>query len=171
MNLSENKSSFRGIIFKINIKRIIDKNYTSRYDLYHKERYIMDAQLKRGLLEICVLVAIKNEISDLGFFSAGGTVRSTVHFCHIVVGRIYSLCRKLVIRFELSCRNHQVNPVLGVGEFARSGIYHRFGLDLRRSGDYWLVIVLMAGKRIRRYYKKCCFVFEVHVCRKGEHRS
>ena len=38
----------------------IDILYTSCYDVYHKEGYIVDIQLKRGLLDVCVLTAIKD---------------------------------------------------------------------------------------------------------------
>ncbi len=41
----------------------VDKSYTSCYDVLRKRRYSMDIQLKRGLLDICVLAAIKNEDS------------------------------------------------------------------------------------------------------------
>lgn len=37
--------------------------YTMRYIVLCKGRYMMDVQLKRGLLDICVLAAIKNEDS------------------------------------------------------------------------------------------------------------
>jgi len=42
---------------------ILDIYYTSCYDVLHKRRYPMDIQLKRGLLDVCVLAAIKNEDS------------------------------------------------------------------------------------------------------------
>lgn len=45
------------------LKRAIDKNNTSRYDVLRKGRYTMDIQLKRGLLDVCVLAAIKDEDS------------------------------------------------------------------------------------------------------------
>ena len=41
----------------------IDKNDTSCYDVYREREYAMDIQLKRGLLDVCVLAAIKNEDS------------------------------------------------------------------------------------------------------------
>lgn len=41
----------------------IDKNNTSCYDVLCNRRYIMDIQLKRGLLDVCVLAAIKSEDS------------------------------------------------------------------------------------------------------------
>ncbi len=41
----------------------IDKHYTSCYDVLHEGRYCMDIQLKRGLLDVCVLAAIKDEDS------------------------------------------------------------------------------------------------------------
>ena len=44
-------------------KKTIDKIHTSRYDVLHKGRYGMDIQLKRGLLDVCVLAAIKDEDS------------------------------------------------------------------------------------------------------------
>ena len=42
---------------------ILDKSNTSCYDVLRKRRYCMDIQLKRGLLDVCVLAAIKNEDS------------------------------------------------------------------------------------------------------------
>ncbi len=42
---------------------MVDKRYTSCYDVLCKGRYCMDIQLKRGLLDVCVLAAIKNEDS------------------------------------------------------------------------------------------------------------
>lgn len=44
-------------------KKAIDSPHTSRYDVSHKGRYGMDVQLKRGLLDVCVLAAIKSEDS------------------------------------------------------------------------------------------------------------
>ena len=41
----------------------LDKLYTSRYDVLRERRYCMDIQLKRGLLDVCVLTAIKNQES------------------------------------------------------------------------------------------------------------
>ena len=43
--------------------RGIDNFYTSCYDVLHEGRYKMDIQLKRGLLDVCVLAAIKNDDS------------------------------------------------------------------------------------------------------------
>lgn len=42
---------------------LLDKCDTSCYDVSHKGRYGMDIQLKRGLLDVCVLAAIKSEDS------------------------------------------------------------------------------------------------------------
>ena len=44
-------------------KKAIDSPHTSRYDVSRKGRYGMDVQLKRGLLDVCVLAAIKSEDS------------------------------------------------------------------------------------------------------------
>lgn len=44
-------------------KKGIDNRYTSCYDVYRKGGYVMDIQLKRGFLDVCVLAAIKNEDS------------------------------------------------------------------------------------------------------------
>jgi PadR family transcriptional regulator PadR len=44
-------------------KKGIDNHYTSCYDVYRKGGYVMDIQLKRGFLDVCVLAAIKNEDS------------------------------------------------------------------------------------------------------------
>ena len=44
-------------------QKIVDNVNTSCYDVLRKEGYVMDAQLKRGLLDVCVLTAIKNEDS------------------------------------------------------------------------------------------------------------
>ena len=41
----------------------LDKHNTSCYDVLHERRYRMDVQLKRGLLDVCVLAAIKSEDS------------------------------------------------------------------------------------------------------------
>ena len=41
----------------------LDKAHTSCYDVLHIRRYAMDNQLKRGLLDICVLAAIRDEDS------------------------------------------------------------------------------------------------------------
>ena len=45
------------------MQRNLDKLYTSYYDVLCERRYYMDAQLKRGLLDVCVLAAIRNEDS------------------------------------------------------------------------------------------------------------
>ena len=44
-------------------KKGIDNHNTSCYDVFHKARHDVDIQLKRGLLDVCVLAAIKNEDS------------------------------------------------------------------------------------------------------------
>jgi PadR family transcriptional regulator PadR len=51
--------------YGISIKyyKTLDKAYTSCYDVLCKGRYGMDIQLKRGLLDVCVLAAIKGEAS------------------------------------------------------------------------------------------------------------
>ena len=41
----------------------LDKDNTSCYDVLREGRHPMDIQLKRGLLDVCVLAAIKNEDS------------------------------------------------------------------------------------------------------------
>jgi PadR family transcriptional regulator PadR len=41
----------------------IDIRYTSCYDVLQERRYRMDIQMKRGLLDVCVLAAIENEDS------------------------------------------------------------------------------------------------------------
>lgn len=41
----------------------LDEAYTSCYDVLCKEEYLVDIQLKRGLLDVCVLASIKNEDS------------------------------------------------------------------------------------------------------------
>jgi len=45
------------------IREKIDIFYTSYYDVLCNRRYCMDIQLKRGLLDVCVLAAIKNKDS------------------------------------------------------------------------------------------------------------
>ncbi len=49
--------------FPENEKIGVDRNNTSCYDVFHEGRYCMDIQLKRGLLDVCVLAAIKDEDS------------------------------------------------------------------------------------------------------------
>jgi len=41
----------------------LDKHTASCYDVLRKEEYDMDIQLKRGLLDVCVLAAIKSNES------------------------------------------------------------------------------------------------------------
>ncbi len=41
----------------------LDIAYASCYDVFQERGYPMDIQLKRGLLDVCVLAAIKNEES------------------------------------------------------------------------------------------------------------
>ena len=45
------------------LQKGVDKTNTSCYDVLRKEEYQMDAQLKRGLLDVCVLAAIRSEDS------------------------------------------------------------------------------------------------------------
>ncbi len=45
------------------LEKALDKRNTSRYDVLRKRKYNMDIQLKRGLLDVCVPAAIKNEAS------------------------------------------------------------------------------------------------------------
>ncbi len=54
------KKSSRSTAF---FMQTIDKNNTSCYDVLCKRRYYMDIQLKRGILDVCVLTAIKKEAS------------------------------------------------------------------------------------------------------------
>ncbi len=42
---------------------MLDNFNTSCYDVYRERRRFMDIQLKRGLLDVCVLAAIKSEDS------------------------------------------------------------------------------------------------------------
>ncbi len=51
------------IFFKAFFTKSIDKSNTPCYDVLRKGRYCMDIQLKRGLLDVCVLAAIKDEDS------------------------------------------------------------------------------------------------------------
>lgn len=46
-----------------NFSLYLDFSHTSCYDVYRKEGYALDIQLKRGMLEVCVLSAIKSEDS------------------------------------------------------------------------------------------------------------
>ena len=41
-------------------EKALDKINTSCYDVLHEGRYDVDIQLKRGLLDVCVLAAIKD---------------------------------------------------------------------------------------------------------------
>ena len=52
----------KGNVYNL-FKKGIDHRYTSCYDVYRKGGYVMDIQLKRGFLDVCVLAAIKNEDS------------------------------------------------------------------------------------------------------------
>ena len=52
----------KGNVYNL-FKKGIDHRYTSCYDVYRKGGYVMDIQLKRGFLDVCVLTAIKNEDS------------------------------------------------------------------------------------------------------------
>ena len=56
-----------GISFALSVRnksmKPLDKQNTSRYDVLHEGRYSMDIQLKRGLLDVCVLAAIRSEDS------------------------------------------------------------------------------------------------------------
>lgn len=52
-----------GFLFAKKLKKVLDEPYTSCYDVLRKGRYNMDAQIKHGLLDVCVLAAIKNEDS------------------------------------------------------------------------------------------------------------
>ena len=45
------------------LKKYFALRNTSWYDVYRERKYGMDAQLKRGVLDVCVLAAIKNEDS------------------------------------------------------------------------------------------------------------
>ena len=56
-----------GISFALSVRnkfvRPLDKRNTSCYDVLRKGMYSMDIQLKRGLLDVCVLAAIRSEDS------------------------------------------------------------------------------------------------------------
>ena len=56
-----------GISFALSVRnkfvRPLDKLNASCYDVLRKGRYSMDIQLKRGLLDVCVLAAIRSEDS------------------------------------------------------------------------------------------------------------
>ena len=63
---------------------------TSWYDVLRKEWYLMETQLRRGMLEICVLAAIKNKDS-YGY----KIIKDLKHVLELSESTLYSILKRL----------------------------------------------------------------------------
>lgn len=85
----------------------VDKCNTSCYDVLHEGRYCVDIQLKRGLLEVCVLACILLAVDGYGAdgltaLAAGlvcaGVAILAFYGCRAVTGSTLTGTRSLVLR-------------------------------------------------------------------------
>ena len=78
----------------------VDKCDTSRYDVLHEGRYCMDVQLKRGLLDVCVLAAIKDEDS-YGY----KIIKDMKPYIELSESTLYTILKRLETMNMLTVRN------------------------------------------------------------------
>ena len=83
---------------------MVDNHNTSCYDVLHKERYIRDVQLKRGLLDVCVLSAIKNEDS-YGY----KIIKDMKPYVELSESTLYTILKRLELSNMLTVRNLEHN--------------------------------------------------------------
>ena len=77
----------------------IDKNNTSWYDILCNRRYYRDIQLKRGLLDVCVLAAIKSEDS-YGY----KIIKDMKPYIELSESTLYTILKRLEIANMLTVR-------------------------------------------------------------------
>ena len=87
------------------LKKIIftlDKRNTSCYDVLRKEEYSMDVQLKRGLLDVCVLAAIKDEDS-YGY----KIIKDMMPYVELSESTLYTILKRLELAGMLTVRTSE----------------------------------------------------------------
>ena len=87
---------------QIIFEKPIDKNNTSRYDVLREEEYAMDIQLKRGLLDVCVLAAIKNEDS-YGY----QIIKDMKPYIELSESTLYTILKRLELSGMLTVRTSE----------------------------------------------------------------
>ena len=75
-------------------------SYTTCYNIHREVRYSMDAQLKRGLLEVCVLRAIKTEDS-YGY----KIIKDMKPFIELSESTLYTILKRLEASDMLNVRS------------------------------------------------------------------
>lgn len=83
-----------------NLKKSVDALYTSCYDVCHEVRYSMDIQLKRGLLDVCVLAAIRNEDS-YGY----KIIKDVKPYIELSESTLYTILKRLEISKMLTVKS------------------------------------------------------------------
>ena len=81
-------------------KKTLDNNNTSCYDVLRKGGVYMDAQLKRGILDVCVLTAIKNEDS-YGY----KIIKDVKPYIEITESTLYTILKRLETAKMLTVRS------------------------------------------------------------------
>ena len=84
--------------------RPIDKTNTSCYDVYRKEEYAMDNQLKRGILDACVLAAIRREDS-YGY----RIIKDLKPYVELSESTLYTILKRLETSMMLTVRTAEHN--------------------------------------------------------------
>ncbi len=99
---------FQAFLFSLkkyeNHKKTLDSYNTSCYDVLCEERYNMDVQLKRGLLDVCVLSAIKNEDS-YGY----KIIKDMKPYVELSESTLYTILKRLELSNMLTVRNLEHN--------------------------------------------------------------
>lgn len=108
------------------VKRLesLDENYTSWYDVLREGKYRVDIQLKRGLLDVCVLAAIKNEDS-YGY----KIIKDLKPYIEISESTLYTILKRLEMADMLTVRTVEHGGRL-------RKYYHITERGLKRIGNF-----------------------------------
>ena len=102
----------------------IDKANTSCYDVYRDRRYDVDIQLKRGLLDVCVLAAIKGKDS-YGY----QIMKDMKPYLELSESTLYTILKRLETANMLTVRTAEHGGRL-------RKYYHITGAGLKRIEDF-----------------------------------
>lgn len=102
----------------------IDKADTSCYDVYRDRRYDVDIQLKRGLLDVCVLAAIKGKDS-YGY----QIMKDMKPYLELSESTLYTILKRLETANMLTVRTAEHGGRL-------RKYYHITGAGLKRIEDF-----------------------------------
>jgi len=113
---------------------LIDKANTSYYDIYRSRRYAMDIQLKHGLLDVCVLAAIKKKDS-YGY----QIIKDMKPYAELSESTLYTILKRLENAKMLTVRTAEHGGRL-------RKYYHITKLGLKRMDEFqkeWEEIMLI----------------------------